>query len=266
MDDELTLDRPFMLGLQSGFFLPGHLLTHGFVAQTTGQLVNLTERCGVSTGVYGHLKAKIASWPKLEAALIAPDLLDVQGNIKSIQGHIVTELQKIRVVRLLDANVSQMLRSLHTDLGLSLTQSSLRDETIRCLECGAFRSAIVMGWNIIYAYLRTWVISDSSTLTEFNGHLLKKLHKGRPKYKGISTNSAMRALRLQERDFLSILRSVKGVNSESVDHLVMSLNKRNKHAHATNTPITMHLANTYIEDLIVLAGQEFKHDAAKASK
>ena len=128
----------------------GPSFTHGFVAQTTEQLINLTERCGVSTGVYGHLQAKIASWPKLEAALVTPDLLDVQGNIKSIQGHIVTELQKMRVVRLLEANVSHMLRSLHTDLDLSPTQSALRDETIRCLECGAFRSAIVMGWNINY--------------------------------------------------------------------------------------------------------------------
>jgi hypothetical protein len=53
--------------------------------------------------------------------------------------------------------VSDRIRQLHERLPLNETQLLLRNEVIRCMESGAYRSAIVMGWNLAYDFIRTWM-------------------------------------------------------------------------------------------------------------
>jgi hypothetical protein len=267
MDDPLTLDRPFMLGLQIGYLSPQPPLICNEIHHLTLQLVQLTQRCGVGTGVFGNLQAKALEWLPHQFGMQPRDVLELHGNTKSIQGHLASELQKLRVVRLIDHNVSPHLKSLETALMLSPAQVALCNETKRCLECGAYRSAIVMGWNTIYDYLRTWIVADSTRLDHLNARLAKipgKKGKGKRYPKPFATYAELRDSKLEERAFLTHLATINGVDQDCVSDLVRSLNRRNKYAHATQIRDSPHLSNSYIEDLINIAELHFKHDA-KAS-
>jgi hypothetical protein len=270
MDDPLKLDRPFHLGLQIGYLMTPPV-TQDAVHHSVQQFKILSEQCGLSTGAYGSLDAMTAGWSNVAIYPTPPQLLEIKASLNSIAGQIAEETAKIRVVKLLDSNVSGMLRSLDADLSLSPPQAALCQETIRCLECGAFRSGIVMGWNTIYDYIRTWIIADAARLAEFNGRLAnlrfnKGTKRGQPKHAAITNYVGIRDLKFSERETLTHLRQLTGVNGDSVDHLIHSLNRRNKYAHATDTAITLYLANAYVEDLIVLAEHDFKHDAKAAFK
>ena len=73
----------------------------------------------------------------------------------------------------LDVNeVSGRLRRLHFFVPLTHEQMELMNETIRCIECGAYRAAAVMGWNMVYDYIRRWVFSNK--LSALNAGLGKE--------------------------------------------------------------------------------------------
>ena len=55
---------------------------------------------------------------------------------------------------------------------LTLAQKTLLNETTLCLECGAYRAAAVMGWNLAYDYIRQWAFDKQ--LTAFNQGLAKE--------------------------------------------------------------------------------------------
>jgi hypothetical protein len=74
-----------------------------------------------------------------------------------IASETITGAAESRLTIALDTGgVSAKLRSLPQQLtnltNLNPAQTDLHAETTRCLECGAYRSAAVMGWNMAFDY------------------------------------------------------------------------------------------------------------------
>ena len=81
---------------------------------------------------------------------------------------------------------SQQLRDLPSRRPLNDTQKTLLDETILCLEAGANRAAVVIGWNLAYDVIRQWVYDNH--LADFDVAMAKHVDKkaGNPVYKPIA--------------------------------------------------------------------------------
>jgi hypothetical protein len=128
------------------------------------------------------------------------------------------------------AGVSQKLRTLPTKVTLNDTQRHLLDETIRCIECEAFRAGSVMGWNLIYDYLRRWVWDDPTRRAAFNASLMAKTNRaGDPIYpSGLAAYEDFYTIRpvLGERDVLETMRDA-GLLTGVYDKLAGYLRDRN---------------------------------------
>ena len=127
-------------------------------------------------------------------------------------------------------------------------QHELLNETIRCIECGAYRAGAVMGWNVAYDYIRTWLVSNK--LAELNTGLAKAA----PRRKQIAAYSDFYDKRSpDERTIITAMgHQASGpiIGGETHDHLVQYLRYRNKYAHASEKAASAAKTNAYIEHLI----------------
>jgi hypothetical protein len=137
---------------------------------------------------------------------------------------------------------------------LSDAQRLLLDETIRCIECGAYRSAVVMGWNLAYDYIRRWTYINR--LADFNvslvaNHTVKST--GAPKFEPIDTYEDFFAKSAPSEG--TVLQTMKGANiigGEVYDHLTQHLRYRNNYAHPNFKSLTRTQANARVEDLVAI--------------
>jgi hypothetical protein len=70
--------------------------------------------------------------------------------IDSVHAVVRAQAEARKLLELDDSAVPAKLRDYATSKTLSKVQTLLFEETIRSLESGTYRSAIVMGWNLIY--------------------------------------------------------------------------------------------------------------------
>ncbi len=148
--------------------------------------------------------------------------------------------------------VSSRLRDLPKRLptGKKLTdaQTEVLNETIRCIECGAYRAAAVMGWNLAYDYVRQWAFDNK--LAELNQGLTKVC----PTKKQIAAyDDFFEVDAPNERNVLDAMaRQDSGpiIGGRLHGHLVQYLDYRNKYAHASEKPASAAKTNAYIEHLI----------------
>src|SRR5262249_39192629 len=81
---------------------------------------------------------------------------------------LIMQSANTEVVRINRSAVSDGLRLLHKTASDPYQQEYIA-ETIRALETGACRAAIVMGWNIAFDHLRQWIFaSPRKRLKAFN--------------------------------------------------------------------------------------------------
>jgi len=71
--------------------------------------------------------------------------------------------------------VAQELLTLPSTVTLNDTQKHLLDETILCLQAGAYRAVVVMGWNLVYDFIRQRVFDNQ--LLSFNQALATHLDR-----------------------------------------------------------------------------------------
>lgn len=132
---------------------------------------------------------------------------------------------------------------------LNDAQKELMDEAVRCIECGAYRAAAVMGWNLAYDYIRRWILG-SGRLNDLNRGLAKVCPGKTPiaQYEdffdkdGPNERSVIDAMAHQESGPI--------INGELRDYLVQYLRYRNKYAHATEKTASAAKTNAYVEHLI----------------
>ena len=147
------------------------------------------------------------------------------------------------------------LREVDSTLALTAAQVRLCDETISCIERGAYRAAAVMGWNLAYDYIRQWIFNNR--LTDFNNALTTEyLRKnGNPVYSKIVDYTDFFAGMPSERTVIDTC-SIAGVFGERIrDNLRFLLRRRNDYAHPTFCTPTSEQANAYVKDLLDIIGE-----------
>jgi hypothetical protein len=90
---------------------------------------------------------------------------------------LLEEARSKQVAAINSGIVSQGWRDVENQLILTPPQKQLLNETIICLECGAYRSAIVMGWCFGYDVIRWWIFNDKDRLNQFNSELASYTRK-----------------------------------------------------------------------------------------
>jgi hypothetical protein len=133
---------------------------------------------------------------------------------------------------------------------LTTVQTYLYSEAVKCLETGAYRSAVVMGWNLIYDRLRNWVFTDAARLGSFNTELAKILNRA---------GSAMYNPIVNYEDFyegpneakcIDLLKDARIAGEKDHGKLRTYLRRRNEYAHASDKQPTASQANGLLEDLL----------------
>jgi hypothetical protein len=175
------------------------------------------------------------------------------------------QVQKRRFKTLDIEGVSHKLRALGTQRGkLDPTQKHLLEEAVLCIECGANRAAIVIGWQLAYDFIRRWIFNDPARLQAFNLQLATYTNRGGSRlYHDIVDYEDFFAGKRApgEAIVLEICTDVQPpfINGNIYDNLSLHLRKRNEFAHATDTQPSKHQANAYIDDLIdIISASPFK--------
>jgi hypothetical protein len=165
----------------------------------------------------------------------------------------ITVAAESRLTIALDrGGVSPKLRSLPQKVtNLNPAQTALHAETTRCLECGANRSAAVMGWNLAFDYIRQWVF-DKNRIA-FNGALVTNYIKksGKPAYAEITVYADFLKVDAPGERIVLDTCNLAGIIGGNVhDDLKGHLRQRNKYAHPSGKEPTGFQVNAYLDDLI----------------
>jgi hypothetical protein len=179
----------------------------------------------------------------------------------------ITGAAESRLTIALDrGGVSTKLRSLPQQLidlkmtNLNPAQTGLHAETTRCLECGANRSAAVMGWNMAFDYIRQWVFDNH--LAPFNAALTANYvnrRNGNPIYDPITDYADfLKSDAPGERIVLDTCNSAGIITGNVCEDLKSHLRQRNSYAHPSGKEPTAIQVNAYLEYLVdLISGRPF---------
>jgi hypothetical protein len=170
----------------------------------------------------------------------------------SLHDHVHAETTKRELALLRTTDVSAQLRAFSTRPDLTEIQRRLADETVRCLQIEAYRSAMVMGWNLVYDILRTWIVADTERLGMFNANL-RSVNSGRSQIsKYLDFIYAEKPP--SESDVLKSCRGENGQNAVLPEGIVsdfqQGLRRRNDYAHPNFADPQLMGSHAYVEDLV----------------
>ena len=123
------------------------------------------------------------------------------------------------------------------------------NEVIRCIECGAYRAAAVMGWNLAYDYMRTWILDNNKQSDQNKG--LAKVCPGKSlitEYGDFFPRDAPSERHIIDAMFHKDAGPIIG--GKLHDRLLQYLYDRNDYAHATGKAASAAKTNAYVEHLI----------------
>lgn len=175
----------------------------------------------------------------------AKTLADVMEPLKD---SIMSEAIQRQTLWLNTEDVSDQLRSLNS---LNDTQGYLRDETVLCLECRAYRAAMVMGWNLVFDILRQWIYDDEENRRPaFNNVLTSKQKTKNQKYQAVSDYEDFWHQGISENSVIQWACEAKLLGNKVKRLLEVKLDLRNDYAHPNFKNPTVYQANAYIEELV----------------
>jgi len=185
--------------------------------------------------------------PRDEDGTILPEYAKTLADrVLAISYVLANEADNRQFAMLRTSDVSPALRDLPSRCKLTQAQEELRLETIRCIEVEAYRSAIVMAWNLCYDYVRHWMHRDSTRLAGFNAELTKGNRRSPiGEYTEFWTSSSAP----NEFDVLMAMTSA-GLLPKVSERLTTALKHRNTYAHSNSVQATASKATSYIEDAI----------------
>jgi hypothetical protein len=127
---------------------------------------------------------------------------------------------------------------------------TIAGETVRCLAAGAYRAAIVMGWNLTYEFLRQWLydLPAKSRLDRFNAVLTTKYRSRSQTYSAVTSYEDF--FELGERLVLDTAYEADLFRKHHHQVLLNGLTDRNHFAHSSSRVTTPSSATGYIENLV----------------
>src|SRR5438132_1603016 len=135
-------------------------------------LMDWLEACDFPATKAAAQALKAARIPHKDGIITESAARELSAMVNAIHLTLDHESKGRQVIALNTGGVSAKLRNLPARVALNDTQRHLLDETIRCLECAAYRAAAVMGWNLAYDYIRRWLWDDATRRGAFNVALM----------------------------------------------------------------------------------------------
>jgi len=188
---------------------------------------------------------------KNQLGLVTQDSLQqIHAYAETIEHVLYAELAERTVVSADTGGVVPVLRDLESLLTLNATQVRLCDETIACIERGAYRAAAVMGWSLAFDYMRQWVFDHH--LAPFNDALTTEYVRknGDSVFAAIGDYADFYSGSPSERVIIDTCFLAGIYGEKTRDDLRFLLRRRNDYAHPTFRTPTREQTNAYIKDLI----------------
>lgn len=152
--------------------------------------------------------------------------------------------------------VSARLRKVGTEIPFTTAQINLLNETTLDIECGAYRSAVVMAWNFAYDYIRQWLFDNK--LVEFNSYLTANyLDKVKdPVFDPINDYADFfKRDAPGEKVVLKSMFKASIIGEVVYEQLSHYLRQRNDYAHSNSKALSRDQANAYIEHLLTIIAE-----------
>jgi hypothetical protein len=129
----------------------------------------------------------------------------------------------------------------------SVEERAFLQEALTCYRSKAFRACIVMTWNLAYAHLLDWILTDPNRLTTFNSAITKRY----PKKVGLTVTKYDEFLdELKEREVIEICSSGGLINSNIFKIMKDKLDRRNIVAHPSAVIVVQHQADDTVSELV----------------
>jgi hypothetical protein len=126
-----------------------------------------------------------------------------------------------------------------------IQERAFLQEVIACYRVEAFRSAIVMCWNLAFDHLLRWVLIDHTRLSSFNAAISRRFPKSTASITCFDDFE-----RLKEYEIVEICVTANLVSSSIGKILREKLGKRNVAAHPSAVEITRFQVEDVITDLV----------------
>jgi hypothetical protein len=124
-------------------------------------------------------------------------------------------------------------------------QSEFLRESLNCYRVKAFRSAMVMAWNLAYDHMLRWLLADPARLQTFNQRIPVRYPK-----KQVQIAIFDDFEDLKESEVVEVANSAGLLNGGMVKILDKELKRRNSAAHPSPTVFTQYQAEDSITDLV----------------
>jgi hypothetical protein len=173
------------------------------------------------------------------------DLLREKGKYK-LARQARTELDKTYGIHQSIVLVSKLLSDLPGKIP-NVDQRTFLTEALKCYKVEAYRACIIMTWNLAYAHLLDWILSDGARLANFNAAITKRYQKMTTlkitKYDEFLDE-------LKESQVIEICNSASLFNSNIFKILKDKLDRRNIAAHPSSVVVVQSQADDVITDLV----------------
>jgi hypothetical protein len=143
-------------------------------------------------------------------------------------------------------SVSKILTDLPTKVPTVEARFFLQ-EALKCYRFEAYRACIVMTWNLAYAHLLDYILSDPQRLADFNASITKKYPK---KTNVVIVKYDDFTEELSERETVEIANVANTFNSVVFRILKKELDRRNIAAHPSNVVVSQHQADDMVSELV----------------
>jgi hypothetical protein len=204
-----------------------------------GRLRDCMEKCGLTRSL--KQIEKIGSYPAGKI-LQTRELQAIHDRCIGMDDSVQAEVAEQTVLLLPKGTITQTLDEFRKLPVIMKPPTSLLDEVETCLYAGAYRSSIVMCWNVTYDYIRQWLFTNHPS----------ELNAGLPKGKGpISRYSDFFKGPSQapsEREVVELCSPKTLLGHKSAGMLRTLLDRRNDYAHPNFHDPTLAQANHYIDE------------------
>lgn len=192
-------------------------------------------------------KLDIKELPALATYLTRmPDAKDLLKEKGQLSRSVRAEFDKKYGVHYSVVAVSKILTDLPA-LVPDVAERAFLNEALKCYRIEAYRSCIVMTWNLAYSHLLDWILRESARLAAFNAAISKRY----PKLASLKITTYDEFLdELKESQVIEICNTANLFNSNIYKILKGKLDKRNIAAHPSTAIIVQSQADDAVTDLV----------------
>jgi hypothetical protein len=180
-----------------------------------------------------------------------PRMVDYKDLVKSKGGYklersVRSDLDKKYGVHHSVIAVNKILADLPAKVP-NVDERTFLNEALKCYQIEAYRSCIVMTWNLAYAHLLDWILKDTKRLDAFNSAIQKRY----PKKSNLKVGKYDEFLdELKEHEVIEICNTANLFNSNIFKILNEKVSRRNRVAHPSTIIVVQSQADDVITDLV----------------